>query len=666
MDVITNRLIPKPKRVRVNGTTRVLPGGLTIHCVTGGAAREGAISLAASIEIQTGTAPAVETTLDRACEGASIVISTGDVDGGPQAYHIASNDKSLRLTGADDAGTFYATRTLKQALRFEDGEVLLPLLDVEDSPDLADRGFWDYFFPSPLRENSELYTFTTAEQWRDLIDDLSDYKLNLMELLVTDEGLCYNSPRFPELVQPGTPAGKNDLIREVMAHARLRAVRVLPSFTHPEHMKQVRKSYPETRAVEVRGCPPSIAGELFCFSQPETRRILGGMLEEVAELFSPDGLCVWIPEHMGHCTCTGCQNRFTYLREFIDICTTAAASIRKKLPGFRLRLLASFMRYSDEVIHMLPPGVELEYYECDRHGLYGFDSEKKIPQGVADRARKEHVVGCINYRGMGLKYVPLPYFDTVRGWVAALVQAGAHGISGSLYSNPGVCRWNLLAMVDAAWNLDGRTTDQFIRALLSSQSLADRDSGVEVLRALSRAWHLAHQSHPRLLDIHALTRIRDRRAMDYWDACYLTDALEDDVLPRFGACVGEVRAAIEASRSAGDEGLLRQGQTALAFLSYQFHVFSALHVYGRQQWPDPEKGPWDDWVEEITQHLRNARAHAARIPELSQHIRSRYPSVTADPPDEMTRPLGLLDELLSPAFADRLREAAWPDIQAFA
>ena len=666
MDVITNRLIPKPKRIRINGVTRVLPGDLTIHCATGGAAREGVISLAGFIETQTGTAPAVEATLNRTREGKRIVVSTDDVAGGPQSYQITSHDTGLRLTGADDAGAFYATRTLKQALRLEDGEILLPLLDVADSPDLADRGFWDYFFPSPLRGTSELYTFTTAGQWCELIDDLSDYKLNLMELLVTDEGLCYNSQRFPELVQPGTPAGKNDLIREVMAHARLRAVCILPSFTHPEHMKQIRKVYPETRAVDVRGCPPSIAGELFCFSQPKTRSILGGILEEVAELFSPDGLCVWIPEHMGHCTCAGCQSRFTYLQAFIDICTTAAANIRTKIPGFRLRLLASFMRYADEVINMLPPGVELEYYECDRHGLYGFDAEKKIPQGVAHHARKEHVVGCINYRGMGLKYVPLPYFDNVRGWVAALAQAGAHGVSGSLYSNPGVCRWNLLAMVDAAWNLNGHTTDQFIRAVLPSQSPVDLDSDAAMLRALSRAWYLAHQFHPRLLDVHALTRIRARRPMDYWDACYLTDALEDDVLPRFESCLGELRIAVEASRSAGAESLLRQGQTALAFLSYQFHVFSALHAFGRQQWPDPEKGPWDDWIEETMLHLRAARAHAARIPELTRHIRSRYPAVAAELADQMAQPLSVLDELLSPAFAERLREVAWPDIDSFA
>ena len=599
-------------------------------------------------------------------------------DTGHQAYAIVPEPDGLRLIGADPVGAYYAVKTLKQAIRSVGDQVLVPQLAVSDSADLAERGFWDFMYPSPVRETYELHTFTTKEQWFALIDDFSDYKINLMELLVTgEEGsvLCYNSARFPELVSHGVPPDKNELIRAVMAYARPRGVKIIPTTCHPEHFWEMLKQHPETKAVNPEGCQPSMREKLLCFSHPKTREVFAGVFEEIVDLFEPEALCIWFPEHMGHCTCPSCRDWIGAAKAYLRTCEEAKSRICSKRPGFRMRYEGGFMRYSDQMLSLWPADSELEYYECDRHGLYGFDENKRLPDRVVRSAQTgRRVVGCMSYRGMGLRYVPLPYFDNIRGWVETLVQGGAYGISGSIYSNPGVQRWNLLCMADAAWNLAGRTSEGFVRAMLEreaghdSAARATIDARKGILLALSDAWYLSHQLQCGTSDRHALTRIRDRRPMDYLDACYLVDSLEERELPRLRQRVTELESAVQQAAELGDELLHDQTRVALDYLSYQFHVFSALHVYGRQMWPDPEKGPWTDWVEELVRHVRQAAEHIAGLPDLIRRIPSRYPEVTADPPipaavDAVPK---LLDAILDPVFKERLREIAWPDIRSFA
>jgi len=557
-------------------------------------------------------------------------------------------------------------KTLKQALRFEGERVQIPLLEVFDAADLAERGFWDYFYPCPIRSESEMHTLQTRDEWFRFIDDLADFKINLMELLLWDEGLYYNSERFPELVEPGTPAGKNALVRDVLEYARARGVQCFLATSHPEHFTRLLETHPELRAIKPTGVQPSLLPRLFCFSDSRTRGLFGGIVEEIGELFDPDGVIMWLPENLGQCNCRCCREK-GYLAQYTSLYEEPFARLRRRQPALRKRFLVSFLRYSDRVLPMIPEDAELEYYECDRHGMYSCDEHKRLSPFVARAAKSgRRVVGCMSYRGSGVGYVPLPYFSTVTEWVRLMHRDRYCGVSGSLYSNPGVCRPNLLRMADAAWDIAGHGDYAFAHAYAVRHSQSRPADHAAAMVVLSGSWDLYHSRQGDLLVSHALDWILHRHGANAVDGQYVVDALEDTDLPRLERQLELLATAAEAARALEDERLDAQFQICRALLGTMHHCLAALHVYGRQQWPDPEKGSWTDWIEAIIDHARSALELLEGIPEATSRLPSTWPNVQGSPAKDLDSVAGRLRRILEPSFRETLEQRAWPDINAFA
>ena len=670
-------LLPKPKRLVFRRTLALPPGDLRIVRRNSPLAANGAADLAAFVEARTGQRPEV---LERALPGAPgcpLVLGPrhGSLDALPwsslgplpakegQSYSIRAAGDALLVAGEGDVGAFNATRTIKQALAFANGELLLPLMDVDDSPDLLERGFWDYFYPAPQRPWSELWHFQSAERWAGLIDDLADHKINLMELQLADSGLNYQSKRFPELVHPKADASANELFKAVLAHGAGRGVKIIPvAVQHPEQMTALLERHPDLAAIAPQGCQDSLKPQILCLSNPKTRAILSGIVEEVAELFSPEGVCVWLPEHLGHCTCPGCRGQWRYLELYMGIFAAAFAKIQAAKPGFRGRMLASYMTYTDKVLKMLPDGVDLVYYECDRHGLYGFDSDKRFPAHLAAAAAQgRRVLGCVSYRGCFTGgYAQEPHVDNIKGWVEVLRDNSCAGVNGSIYSRPGVCRVNLLAMADAAWNVDGRGAADFLDCHVRREGRGHKDA----LLALSRGWEGWHRLGGAFLDDHGVQRLLDLKPWDYLDANYLTDALEFKDIPTLAGLIAALDAALPLA--AGDAELLANLETCRGLLAAKLGLWSALRVYGRMQWPDPQKGPWEDWREEFDRHIAAAVAGLDAAMTASSGLRSRYPFVPGSAPLPVGQLRARLARLLDAPNRARRDNVQWPDIVAFA
>ncbi len=581
---------------------------------------------------------------------------------GFQKYIIRPLENRLELIGEDPTAAYYAVKTLKQAVEYTDGKLKIPKIEISDSADLAERGAWDYFYPCPIRENSEMYTLQTAERWYRFIDDLSDYKINLLELEIGDEGLYYNSKRFPELVAPGTPENKNEIVRDVLAYARQRGIHIFLATWHPEHWSELKSIYPETRGVNPEGCQPSLLENTYCFSHPKTREIYSGIIDELAELFHPEGICVWMPENLGHCTCEKC-NSSGHLNAYLSIFEQALS----KKPDIRARVLASFMRYSDRVLRQIPKNFELLYYECDRHGMYGFDAEKHLSQYVNDEAKTDRkVLTCINFRGSGQNYVPLPYLKNVKDWIDLLAGEGYYGVNGSMYSNPGVCRMNLLRMADAAWNHRGNNTDEFLRAYCLRNKLHHPEMRSAVLRILSDSWELYHRQYGGIIESHALDWILTPRTGNYVDSVYITDDLEYRDLPALRIVLNDMERGIEMVQKLDDDELTNQFEACKLRLTAMYHILTALLIYSRQLWPDPEKGPWQDWLVSIPEHLQKAKNALEKFAAVTGKITSNWPNVEGEPSRRDEGCIGKIDRILNPEFLNELAEREWSDENSFA
>ncbi|MFE2127639.1 beta-N-acetylhexosaminidase [Streptomyces amritsarensis] len=192
-------------------------------------------------------------------------------DRGPESYLIDVGEGGAELTGATPAGLFWGAQTLRQLLGPDayrkaplPGRTWsLPYTRVADGPRFGWRGMMldvaRHFMP---KDGVLRY-----------IDLLAAHKLNVLHLHLTDDqGWRIEIRRYPRLTEVGawrprsrwghrasplwndTPHGgfyTQDDIREIVAYAAERHVRVVPEIDLPGHSQAAIAAYPELGNTDV-------------------------------------------------------------------------------------------------------------------------------------------------------------------------------------------------------------------------------------------------------------------------------------------------------------------------------------------------------------------------------------------------------------------------------
>ncbi|MDE7123723.1 MAG: beta-N-acetylhexosaminidase, partial [Alistipes sp.] len=150
---------------------------------------------------------------------------------GDEAYALLVAPKRIEIRAKTPQGVVWARRTLDQ-LRTDDGRY--PHVRIEDGPEFPVRGFlWD--------DGRNFAGVELVKHWLDL---MSAYKLNLFQWHLTDkpawriECRCHPELNDPRYQRPGRDTGcfyTYDQIREVIAYAAERGIRVVPEIDMPGH-----------------------------------------------------------------------------------------------------------------------------------------------------------------------------------------------------------------------------------------------------------------------------------------------------------------------------------------------------------------------------------------------------------------------------------------------
>ncbi|TGA89269.1 family 20 glycosylhydrolase, partial [Streptomyces palmae] len=188
--------------------------------------------------------------------------------GGPEAYTLTVRDGRARITGSTDAGVFYGTRTLRQAVRstgaFPEGE-------VNDRPDRPQRGLH-------LDIARKYYTAAWIE---DRLRQLADLKLNQLALHFSDDqGFRIQSDTHPEVVS-AQHLSKAE-VRRIVALGRRLHVTVIPELDSPGHLGAVLRAHPDLQLRNASGA--TVAGAVD-ISKPGSARIVDELLREFTPLF---------------------------------------------------------------------------------------------------------------------------------------------------------------------------------------------------------------------------------------------------------------------------------------------------------------------------------------------------------------------------------------------
>ncbi|MCY0950097.1 beta-N-acetylhexosaminidase [Streptomyces sp. H27-S2] len=186
----------------------------------------------------------------------------------PESYTLTVKDGRARVTARDEAGVFYGTRTLKQAVKTAGSA---PEGTVRDAPARPQRG---------LNLDIARKNFTPA--WiEDRIREMGDLKLNQLGLHFSDDqAFRIESESHPEIVS--TPHLTKADVRRITALAASRHITVVPEIDSPGHLGAVLRAHPDLQLRDVQGKAVKGAVDI---SNPAAAKLIDELLREYLPLF---------------------------------------------------------------------------------------------------------------------------------------------------------------------------------------------------------------------------------------------------------------------------------------------------------------------------------------------------------------------------------------------
>lgn len=200
-----------------------------------------------------------------------------------ESYKLQIEPSQATLTSATDVGAMHGMETFLQLVRLENNTCNVPAVSIDDAPRFKWRGFMidvsRHFEPVAMVERT--------------LDGMAVAKLNVFHWhLSDDQGFRAESKKFPRFTEVASSGQfyTQDQMREVVAYARARGIRVVPEFDIPGHTSSWILAYPEYGSGEdIRELPRvfGIPRAELDPSNEKTYKFLDSFIDEMAEIF-PD------------------------------------------------------------------------------------------------------------------------------------------------------------------------------------------------------------------------------------------------------------------------------------------------------------------------------------------------------------------------------------------
>lgn len=231
-----------------------------------------------------------------------------------EGYRLSVTAGGIAVASADEAGRFYAEQTLRQLGEAKDGKLSYPRVEITDFPNFGWRG-------ALLDEGRHFFGKETV---KGMIDLMAYHKMNVLHWHLTeDQGWRIDIPGMPELVQYGSwrkesPCHGAKLksygnfryessalngqkygpfyyseadLREVVAYAAARHIRVVPEIDIPGHMCSAIAAYPHLTCfpenVKERSARSDwgISTDVLCIGNDETVRFVERVFDFICDVF---------------------------------------------------------------------------------------------------------------------------------------------------------------------------------------------------------------------------------------------------------------------------------------------------------------------------------------------------------------------------------------------
>lgn len=202
--------------------------------------------------------------------------------GEDESYTLEINASHATLTAPTALGALHGLQTFLQLVAPTPAGFAVPVVTVNDQPRFAWRGLLidvcRHFIPLDIMKRN--------------LDGMAALKMNVLHLHLSDnEGFRIESKRFPKLQELGSEGQyyTQAEVREFVAYARDRGIRVMPEFEMPGHSRSIVVGYPELasqpgpyKAGRIAQTEPALD-----VTRDKTYKFLDKLIAEMVQLF-PD------------------------------------------------------------------------------------------------------------------------------------------------------------------------------------------------------------------------------------------------------------------------------------------------------------------------------------------------------------------------------------------
>ena len=203
--------------------------------------------------------------------------------GDDESYHLVVKTDAVTLTSTEPLGALRGLETLLQLVGVTTQGFAIPAVDITDQPRFPWRGL-------SLDVSRHFIPFDEIKR---TIDGLAMVKMNVFHWhLSDDQGFRIESKRYPRLHEYGSDGlyYTQTQVREVIAYAHDRGVRVVPEFDMPGHATSWLVGYPALATGKgpykiIRD--PGVLTATMDPTKPGTYVFLDGFIGEMTRLF-PD------------------------------------------------------------------------------------------------------------------------------------------------------------------------------------------------------------------------------------------------------------------------------------------------------------------------------------------------------------------------------------------
>ena len=217
-----------------------------------------------------------------------------------EGYALTVDAGKINLAACAQEGIFYGIQTLKQLVQPEEGAMTVPNVNINDAPRFAWRGLM----------LDEARNFKGKEVVKKLLDEMAALKLNVFHWhLTNDQGWRIEIKKYPKLTSLGACRDSTELyhfdsnvfdgkrheghytqedLREIVAYAAERHIRVVPEITVPGHITAACAAYPwlGTSGKQVKVSPKfGVHYNVINAANPKVYEFLSDVFDELIDIF---------------------------------------------------------------------------------------------------------------------------------------------------------------------------------------------------------------------------------------------------------------------------------------------------------------------------------------------------------------------------------------------